>query len=378
MVKRKRKLSPMYWARRTVQAFLVGLVVYLGWNHQYGSGEPIDSYCPFGAVESLWTTITTGGQFIPLVYPSNFILMGILVMMTLIAGGIFCGWICPLGTIQDWIYALRKKLIKRPVIIPHTVDRYLRLLKYLVLFLILYKSATLVKMWFAEFDPYKQLLHFKIESSIAYLVIGLFIVTSLLIERFWCRYLCPLGAIVAPLSKLGLLKVRKSDGCTSCNLCMKNCGMGLQEIGQLGCNNCMDCITDCPSASKAIEVRFGPRKIGYSHKLVPAAGLVVAVVLLIGTMGLGAWSTTTTSERVALPPGATTLNGYPAVETVILGSSYIDEIATIYDLTPEQIYTRAGLDPDQDGHKTVKEVTEAIGIKGEVIRDAVTELVQEK
>lgn len=373
----KRKLGNLYWSRFIVQGIMLILVGYLAWRHQYATGSALDSYCPFGAVESIWVTLTTG-KFIPFVSLSNFILLGTLVVITLLAGGVFCGWLCPMGTIQDWLYRIRKKFISKTVVIPNSVDKYLRLLKYAVLLLIIVMSSRLYLMWFAEFDPFKQIFHFKIEKDSAYVIIGLFLALSLLIERFWCKYLCPLGAIIAPLSKIGLLRIGKTTSCTSCNLCQRNCNMGLQEIGEFGCNNCLECVTDCPTSKKALEVRFGSKKTGFSQSMVPLTSIVVAAVLVLGSMGMGSWTTQAASAQVALPPGSESLGDYPAVESVIFGSSYIDEVAEVYNLTPEEIYAKAGLDPKQDGHKTVKDVTEKIGIQGQVIRDAVSDLVKEK
>lgn len=374
----KKRTSKIRVARWTVQALFVALVAYLGWAHQYSNGDPLDTYCPFGAVASLWTTITTGGQFIPIITVSNFILFGALIVVTLIAGGIFCGWICPFGTIQDWIYALRKKVWKKRLVLPAKVDKYLGYLKYVLLIYIMYMSASTLTLWFYEFDPYRSFFHFGIETEFFFVAVGFTIIASLLIERFWCRYLCPMGAIVAPLSKLGLMKVSKTSSCTSCNLCMNNCNMGLKDIGDLGCNNCLECVTDCPTASKAIEVKFGSKKTSYSHAMVPAVGIILSVLLIIGSMGVGAWTTEAAFANVALPEGSAEFYDYPPVEKVVFCTGYFDEFSQVYDLTPEQIYAKLGLDPNTEPHQTVKSVSTQTGLSEGEIKDAVADLVIER
>lgn len=109
---RLKYLRDIQWVRRIVQGVLLALTAFLGLRHQFGSGgSPIDAYCPFGGVESFYTWVTQGKMLAKTSY-SNLLLLGILLLMTLFVGGIFCGWLCPLGTVQEWLYALRRKIIK--------------------------------------------------------------------------------------------------------------------------------------------------------------------------------------------------------------------------------------------------------------------------
>lgn len=375
---KKKPINLFRLARWFTGGVMVALAAYLGWAHQYADGTPLDTYCPFGAVASLPTTISTGGKYLPIVADSSFILLGVVVVITLLAGGIFCGWLCPLGAIQDWIYALRKKIWKKNIVIPVKVDKYLRSLKYLLLLLILYMSTAKLMLWFKEFDPYRNFFHWGVETEFTFVAVGFIIITTILIERFWCRYLCPLGAIIQPLSKLGLIKVKKTDKCTSCNLCMKNCGMGLADIGDLGCNNCLECVNDCPTAAKAIEIKIGSKGKGYSKKLLPLVGIAMGVFLVIGSMGVGAWDSVAAPSNAALPAGSASFYNYPEVEKVVFCTSYLDDVGRIYDISGAEIYGKLGLDKKSPEHLTIKNISVQYKITESEIREAIKELVKER
>lgn len=375
---KQKKNSLLRFARWIIGASMVFLAGYIGWAHQNAGGDPLDSYCPFGAVETALTSLSSGGKLVPLISFTDIVLFFIVIIITLVAGGIFCGWLCPFGTLQDWIYKLGKKLGLKTFTIPAKLDKYLVWLKYVVLAAIMYGTYKAVNLVFMEFDPYRAFFHLEIETEMAIILIVLTIILSLLYGRFWCKYLCPMGAIVLPLSKLGLLKVRKSEGCTGCNLCMKNCTMKLKDIGDLGCNNCMDCVTDCPTANKSIDVKLATKKSSYSHSIVPVVGIVLAVVLTAGAIGTGTWETETSFANAALPESSPTFYNYPEVEKVVFCTSYVDDIAIIYDFEPSDIYNAIGIDPNLDPHTSVKEITVNHNITESEFKEIIDKMVRDR
>lgn len=372
---KRKKAQLIQWARRLSQGALVALAAFLGLRHQFGSGgSPIDAYCPFGGLESLYSWLTTG-KMLPKTGFSNFILLGVLLLITLFSGGIFCGWLCPLGTVQEWLYKLRRKIVPKSINIPVRVDRILRKLKYGVLILVLIMTIRGVALWFENYDPFKVLFHFNFETTTAYIVLGLTIGLSFLIERFWCKYLCPLGALLEPLAKVGLIRVRKTDECVQCNLCLRQCSMGLNEIGAVGCNNCMECVTSCPTAGKSTTVKIGKKKIRRSPVLLPLTGILAGLILIVGSMGAGVWETRTAMSKVAVPAGVVS-NGeqYPPVES-ITGMAYLDEVAKTYNLPAAEILAKAGLDSTQNPHQPVRDITKKAGKEVETIREVVKEMI---
>jgi ferredoxin len=274
------------------------LVSGLSLAHIYGNKAvwaPLDAYCPFGSLESGWKLLTQGG-YLEKIQPSNLALLISLLITTLLFGGIFCGWICPLGTLQDALNRLGKKLKLPQIKVPQTWDYYLRWLRLPVLGLVLFKSYTLVKLWFADFDPFRLIfgMHWLSEPSkitaAGWLIMSLFLVLSLFWSRFWCKYLCPFGLVVQYVSKISWFRMRwsKSD-CTACRLCSKNCPMGLEvttpKLHSSACNNCLQCIAVCPRPeSLKYQAKHG------NNATLAVTGVVVFVAVLVSAQLIGWWN----------------------------------------------------------------------------------------
>lgn len=242
--------------RKLSQFLLVALITFLGIRHQVVGGgpegaAPLDSYCAFGALETAVYFARTG-QFLAKTNYSNFIIFGALAVVTVLTGAAFCSWICPLGTIQEWLAGLTKRVFGRQFAIPVSIHRPLRYLRYVVLGLIIYLTVISYKLIFEAYDPFKVLFHFKFEETAAFVVFGGIIVASLLVERFWCKYLCPLGAVISILGKFNLVKIRRdSKECIDCGLCTRHCAMDIDvakaaAVPERDCVKCLDCIDACP------------------------------------------------------------------------------------------------------------------------------------
>jgi NapH/MauN family ferredoxin-type protein len=234
------------------------------------SGAPsVDALCPFGALETMWTWVTTGA-FISKIHPSN-IAVGVgLLAAVLLAGNTFCGWICPFGAIQDALHWLKRKLHVPTVTVPPRVDRVLRHGRFVVLGVVLVASATTLKLWFADYDPYVTLfgLSWIFQPDLAAMWPALAILVavlgiSMLVERAFCRYLCPLGGVLSILGRFSILRIRRSaSACTDCNLCNKPCPVGIDvaraaPVVSADCIGCLECVATCPKAG-ALEVTAAP------------------------------------------------------------------------------------------------------------------------
>lgn len=217
----------------------------------------IHSYCPLGGFETLFTLIPNG-SFLAKTAPFNLTLFIIIVVSVLLLGRGFCGWVCPFGSVIEWLGRLGRKASFDVKNIPPAVDCLLRSVKYLILALIVFGTYSTGRMVFAEYDPYPALFHFGVwteVSSAAIVILALTLISSIFIERGWCRYACPLGAITAIFAKFSILKVvANGSTCVGCRTCSDiKCTMGIKkhqlENKNLECVMCLRCVEDCRPGS---------------------------------------------------------------------------------------------------------------------------------
>jgi polyferredoxin len=242
------------WLRTALQATFVLLALLLGLRHRW-EGTSFDRACPFGGVETLWAAVRDG-TFLQETGGSNLVLLGLLLVAALLTGRAFCGWVCPLGAVQEWLARLARRLTGGraawlPVRPPPRLDRALRWLKYAVLAWVIWASASAVLPPLIPFCPYRTLFTFNAGSLIGWSVLVALALLSLVVDRFWCRYLCPLGAILAPFNALSLWRIRfDAERCASCARCDRACPLDLDVVREVErggeCVRCMDCVRACP------------------------------------------------------------------------------------------------------------------------------------
>jgi len=328
------------WIRRAVQIGFLLFISWVGYRHQLLGGGPegapaVDALCPLGGLESLYVYLQSGA-WLRRVAPSALVLFAGVIAITLLVGRVFCGWICPLGTVGEASAKLGSLLKIRKRELPPAVDRPLRYLKYVILVLIIgftWKMGTLV--W-RDYDPWVSWMHLSagwgefVEKPWGYVVLFVTVIgASLVIERFWCRYLCPLGALLAPLQKLGLVKVRRNDTeCVHCHLCGPACPVGLnpeQKTVETNaeCIACGKCVEACP---KEKALFFGTP----SRKLSVLAVGVLGVLIFFGIYGgaklSGYWQTSTSSSlRVAATNPADKLYGWMSLQQIAITVGLAEE-----------------------------------------------------
>jgi polyferredoxin len=264
--KSKRRMANI---RLIVQIFFFALISLIAVNHsleEAGKAIPILSsaslhaICPFGGVVSVYQFITTG-TFVRKIHSSSFILMWIVFALTLFLGPVFCGWVCPFGSIQEWFGKLGKKIFKRRFngLIPYKVDRYLRYLRYLMLGWVVYMTAMSGTLIFSDIDPYFALFNFwTSEVAIGGLIIlAVVLVLSLLVERPFCKYACPYGAVLGFFNLFRIFKIRRKPAtCIDCKACDKSCPMNIPvsssgAVRHHQCITCLKCTSEqaCPVQS---------------------------------------------------------------------------------------------------------------------------------
>lgn len=180
-------------------------------------------------------------------------------LATLLFGRFFCGFICSFGAMQDLLYTIGK-LIPFKAKIPEKTDKILKYIKYVVLILIAIVvwgfSLTGDVIWspwtvFGIYSSPSTWNNIQYLLSLGGLFLLLIIIGSLLIERFFCKYLCPLGAIFSLISRTRLFPIKRQNGkCGNCKLCTSKCTMSIpiykyDEISSGECINCMKCTEIC-------------------------------------------------------------------------------------------------------------------------------------
>lgn len=232
-----------------------------------------------------------------------------IIPITILFGRFFCGWMCAFGTFNDFIYMISKKIFKLNFKVSTKVDSILKYLKYVILLFIVYFMWTKGSTLFDNSSPWDAFAQIPQSSQVVsdyafgFLILVFITIGAMFIERFFCKYLCPLGAIFVITSKLRLFKIEKStDGCGKCRVCTNNCPMGIklykmEKVNSGECINCLRCTEVCPRNNA--QVSFNNTKIN------PALASTVAVAAFVGLYSLnntlGGVINTRNSVSQALP-----------------------------------------------------------------------------
>lgn len=276
----------------------------------YSRPPGVDGFLPISSLMSFYYFISTGT--IHSAHPAGmFIFLGI-VLMSLVIGKSFCSWMCPIGFLSELIGDFGEKLFKRKIILPKYLDYPLRSLKYLLLgfflYSIFYLMTTASIKAFLD-SPYnlvadvKMYYFFADISQFSLIVISVLFVLSIAIRNFWCRYLCPYGALLGIASLLSPIKIkRNTTSCIDCNLCANACPSNikvdiLKTVLSDECTSCLNCIDACPVAD-TLELKpfiYGKKRI--SKKL--AAIAVVVIFMIVTGIGMltGNWQSDLTKEE---------------------------------------------------------------------------------
>jgi polyferredoxin len=316
---RRRRIE---WSRHVAQAGFLLTVLWIGggfvrWVHGLEAGRTVgvrppgvEAFLPIAALLSL-RHLVTAGEVHP-VHPAGLVILVLVLGIGLLAKKAFCSWICPVGTLSEMLAGLSQRLFRRTLGLPRLLDLPLRSLKYLLLAFFVY--AVCVQMGpaaVADFldSPYnrvadvKMLYFFERLSPFALKALLGLLGLSVVVPYFWCRYLCPYGALLGALSLLSPLKVtRHPPSCIDCNLCTKACPSGLPvarlaRVSSDECFGCLSCIAACP-VPRALRVETPSP---WRRAVRPAAFAALVVGVFVGGALLarttGHWRNAVTNEE---------------------------------------------------------------------------------
>ena len=336
----KKSLIRKNWPKYLLQwGVLAALVLFLtGLIPSKEAADP-ETYCPLGGLQALATYLAQGS--LPCSMSSVQVMMGIaLVAAVVLFSKLFCAYICPVGTVQDLLGKARRAMRVKEIKVRNgsTLDKVLRIVKYALVFWIFYMTVEASELFCKNLDPYYAVATgFKGEITLwmSLVTIGLVVLGSFLIDMFWCRYLCPLGAISNSLKfwawigvlfgvyfiadvlganipwavllgafcilgyllevfhakpKMQLLYVMKDNtACNNCGLCVKKCPYHIDikscengRVESVDCTLCGECVAACTTG--VLKIGANRTKQAKGWKYVPA---VLAVVLIAFGMWAG-------------------------------------------------------------------------------------------
>lgn len=321
---KKRKL---YYVRLTFQWLIMALLGYMviRWWIDPNYIPDFEAYCPFGGMQAFTSFLVNNSLACSMTETQIF--MGIILLLgVLVFSKLFCSYICPIGTFTEWLGKIGEKY-KIRLTIRGLADNLLRSLKYILLFITFYFTVNSSELFCKEYDPFLAVFTGFGHDVVWYFALPALIITilgAIFVRQFWCKYLCPLGAIsnifsnglvffavmliYLVLLKLGiqiswlwpaaiivfiamileiirvkgwifpLFKIKRNiPACVDCNLCNKACPMGIdvmhvETVEHIDCHLCTDCITACPVPN---TLTINKKKLTW----LPATATVFLIVL---------------------------------------------------------------------------------------------------
>ena len=259
----------------------------------YSRPPGVDGFLPISSLMSFYLFMKTG--HIHEAHPAGVLIFFAIILMSLVFGKSFCSWLCPVGFISELVGDFGKKIFKKNIRLPKILDYPLRSLKYLMLGFLFYSVFFLmtdaaVKAFLDS--PYnivadiKMYYFFADLSRFSLIIISALFLLSVVLRNFWCRYLCPYGALLGIASLLSPNKIKRDPiSCIDCGLCNKACPSFIKvdkvkTVISDECTSCMNCVDVCPVADTLnLKPVYSSKKI--SKKLV-AIGVVSIFIIFTG------------------------------------------------------------------------------------------------
>ncbi len=300
-MKQKSSFLTIRWYLLIIVLLFVSVLFFL---HQYPSilvkTPSVCALCPFGGIETFYSWVTNG-YFLHRTGASSLILLVSIIITGLLFKRSFCGQVCPLGTLQElfgsWgsVFTSVKKSKK------HLKKDSFRWTKYVVFAAFVVFAWSTSSLFFRSIDPWVAFSHIWSAElfsmfTFGFIVLIVTIIGSFFMDRFFCKYLCPLGAFLSLIAPISLFKVvRNKDTCTSCCKCDQICPMNIPltekgTITDIDCIDCYKCVEACPTEDCiSIQTKNG-KKISPLMATLSTYLIIFALILFTTIAGIFRWT----------------------------------------------------------------------------------------
>ena len=264
----------------------------------------VEAFLPISALMSLKYFLLTGN--FDEIHPAGLVILIAALVSAFLARKVLCSWVCPVGGISRALEWVGEKTIwkrrKKEVLLPAWADHALSAIKYLLLAFFLY--AVVLKMDAMAIMKFqrgtynyaadaKMLLFFTEMTGVTAVTLAILVLLSIVVKNFWCRYLCPYGALLGLVSWISPQRVvRDGSTCIDCKACTRACPVEIRvhekpSVWTLECTGCMSCVAACPVEDCLTVTRRG--KAGWSPYLIPLAGLGAIFLIWGAARVTGYW-----------------------------------------------------------------------------------------
>ena len=316
--KMRRSESPF---RRVVQiAFAIGAILTAVQFHRFVGSlsqtapevlalrpAAVDAWLPISSFMSLVYLVRTG--IANTVHPAGLVLFTLILLLAFTLRRGFCSWVCPVGTLSEYAHLAGRYLFKRNARMPKPLDIALRSIKYLLLslFVVLICRMTAEDLRAFIHGPYNRVCDVKMHAMFAQpsvttlTVIAVLGILSLAFKNFWCRYLCPYGALLGLASIPSPTAVRRDPArCTGCGACTAACPNSIRvhssnTVRSPECTACYGCVSACPQAG-ALRMGLPRSKKALTLSLYGLVTLAAFVFVPQAFRAFGYWDTDTPND----------------------------------------------------------------------------------
>jgi polyferredoxin len=351
-----------------------------------------EACCPFGGLQAISTYIYSGALACSM--DGMQVVMGIMLALSVvIASKLFCGHVCPVGTVSEGIGRLGRRLKIKKFELRGIADMAVRSLKYILLFIVFYFTLDSNDLFCKKFDPFFATVTLFGEDVSAWMASGAIVLLlggGIFLKQFWCRYLCPLGALSSAFkyfyvfiafgllfflfrraeiqlsmlitlavlavvaysleliglrkrAGLQLLKIRRDAAmCIDCGICDSKCPQGIkvsqmEEVNHPDCNLCTECMGVCPD-DQAVSIN-GRTRFRWLPTLITVAlimiGLIFGANLTIPTVDMK-WGSEEELNRSAMFE----MTGLKHVKCYGSSMSFVDKMKEIPGITGTATYIK--------------------------------------